>query len=67
MKKQRHNYGTMAEALGVTRLTISNWDKGITSPSIKQAVQICDLLEIKLIDLLKNVKKDKEDKNGKKV
>jgi DNA-binding XRE family transcriptional regulator len=67
MKKQRHNYGTMAEALGVTRLTISNWDKGITSPTIIQAVKICNLLEIKIIDLLKNDKKIKENKNEKKV
>jgi len=54
MKNQRHNYGTMAEALGVTRLTISNWDKGITSPTIKQVSDLCRLLDVQPDEIINN-------------
>jgi len=54
MKQHRYNYGTMADSLNVSRLTIANWDKGVTSPNLKQAVEICKLLKIDIQDLLKN-------------
>lgn len=61
MKKRRYNYGSMAEALNVSRLTIANWDKGVTSPNLKQANNICNLLGIEFVDLLKNAKEKRED------
>jgi len=32
-----------AKALGVTRKTLQNWEKGVTSPSVKQALAIEEL------------------------
>ena len=52
MKLNRWNYGTLAEELGVNRITISNWDNNVTAPSVYQAKRLADLLGIKLDDLL---------------
>jgi predicted transcriptional regulator len=65
MKKQRYNYGSMANVLGVTRITVSNWDRGITSPTLFQAKSISDLLDMEVKELLDNAKKLKEMKYGK--
>ena len=64
MKQNRYNYSTLAEALGVNRITVNNWDKGTTSPTLKQFSQLCDLLECEPLDLLNNYI---EMKKGKKI
>jgi DNA-binding XRE family transcriptional regulator len=61
MKNHRYNYGTMADALDVSRLTIANWDKGVTSPSVKKAIEICELLDIDFVVLLENAKEMKNE------
>lgn len=62
MKERRHNYGTLAEAMGVSRITIANWDKGITSPNLKYVEMICNLLDVEAIRIFENAWKMKKDK-----
>ena len=51
MSKHRWNYNTLSEALGVSRVTIANWDKGNTSPNMKQFQKLCRLLDVSPNDL----------------
>ena len=62
MKKQGQTYEAMAKALGLTRLTISNWDKGITSPTLIQAKSISTLLDMDIKELFENAWKMRKDK-----
>ena len=62
MKERRYNYGTLAEAIGVSRITVANWDKGVTSPNLNQVEQLCHLLDIEAIKLFENAWKMKEEK-----
>jgi len=64
MKKNRYNYTSLAEDLGVNRLTVTNWDNGITSPNMVQFAKLCELLDCDPIELLN---KYIEMKKGKKV
>lgn len=43
----------VAEALAVTRQTVSNWENDRTYPDIKNIVEISDLYQVSLNDLLK--------------
>ncbi len=47
----------VAEALGVSRQTISNWENGRTYPDIVSVIRLSDLYEISLDALLKEDKK----------
>jgi DNA-binding XRE family transcriptional regulator len=58
MKKNRWNYGLLAKELKVNRITISNWDKKITAPTLYQARKLAELLGTTLDDLF--VEKEKE-------
>lgn len=46
----------VAEALGVSRQTISNWENDKTFPDIKSAVELSDLYDVSLDHLLKEEK-----------
>ena len=52
-----------AEALDVTRQTVSNWETGKTYPDIKNIVDISNLYHISLDCLLKEEKTAKSDEN----
>lgn len=55
-----------ADALGVSRQTISNWENSKTYPDIVSVIKISDLYNISLDDLLKekkNINSEKEEKN----
>ena len=52
MKKNRYNYSTLAEELGVNRITVNNWDKGITPMSMNYFVKLCELLDCEPLELL---------------
>lgn len=41
----------LAEKLGITRQTISNWELNETSPDLKQASKLCDIFNISLDEL----------------
>ena len=53
-KKQNLTQEQLSEKLGVTRQTLSNWEKGITNPDIIQAKNIASFFKITLDDLTDN-------------
>lgn len=69
-KKCKLSQEDLAEKLGITRQTISNWELNETSPDLKQASKLCDIFNISLDELTgkENViltKLDKTESNSK--
>lgn len=50
-KKCKLSQEDLAEKLGITRQTISNWELNETSPDLKQAFKLCDIFNISLDEL----------------
>ena len=44
----------LAEKLGITRQTLSNYENGITSPDLEQSKRLCDILDMSLDELVGN-------------
>lgn len=42
----------LAKMMGVTQGTVSQWEKGITHPSIKRLSRLANILNISLTDLI---------------
>lgn len=55
-KKIKLSQEKMAEKLGISRQTLSNYENNITSPDLKDAKKICDILDISLDELIGNEK-----------
>ena len=53
-KKRILTQEQLSEKLGITRQTLSNWEKGITNPDIIQAKNIASFFKITLDDLTDN-------------
>lgn len=53
-KKYNYTQEKLAEKIGVTRQTLSNWESNITSPDLNQASLLCEELKISLNDLVDN-------------
>ena len=53
-KKYNYTQEILAEKIGVTRQTLSNWESNITSPDLNQASLLCKELKININDLLDN-------------
>ena len=53
-KKEGLSQENLAEKLGVTRQTVSNWESGQTTPDIIQAKEISKIFKISLDDLTDN-------------
>ena len=53
-KKYNYTQEYLAEKIGVTRQTLSNWESNITSPDLTQASLLCKELKININDLLDN-------------
>lgn len=51
-KKEGLSQESLAEKLGVTRQTISNWESGQTSPDLLQAGKISEIFHISLDELV---------------
>ena len=53
-ERKNHNLSQedLAEKVGVTRQTISNWELNETSPDLKQAQKICDIFSISMDELI---------------
>ena len=51
-KKFNYTQEELAEKIGVTRQTISNWESSITSPDLNQTILLCNLLKISISDLI---------------
>lgn len=39
------------DAMGVTKETISNWERGITAPTAPQLIRLCEIYEVDLSDI----------------
>ena len=63
-KKHKLSQEELAEMLGVTRQTISNWELNETSPDLKQAQKLSNIFDISLDELIgrKNLLLEKIDK-----
>jgi len=53
-KKRNLTQEQLSEKLGITRQTLSNWEKDITTPDITQAKNIASFFKISLDDLTDN-------------
>ena len=53
-KKYNLTQESLAEKIGVTRQTLSNWESNITSPDLNQADLLCKELKINITDLIDN-------------
>lgn len=53
-KKYNLTQESLAEKIGVTRQTLSNWESNITSPDLNQASLLCKELKININDLIDN-------------
>ena len=51
-KKHKLNQEDLAEMIGVTRQTISNWELNETSPDLKQAQKLSDIFNISVDELI---------------
>ena len=50
-KKFNYTQEKLANEIGVSRQTLSNWESDITSPNIEQAKQLASLFKVSLDDL----------------
>ena len=53
-KKRNYTQEQLAEKVGVTRQTLSNWESNITSPDLNQTSILCEELKININDLIDN-------------
>ena len=53
-KKYNLTQESLAEKIGVTRQTLSNWESNITSPDLNEASLLCKELKININDLIDN-------------
>lgn len=53
-KKRNYTQEQLAEKVGVTRQTLSNWESNITSPDLNQTSILCEELKININDLVDN-------------
>lgn len=53
-KKLKYLQEKLAEILGITRQTLSNWESNITSPDLKQAKKLCQTFGISMDELVSN-------------
>ena len=57
-KSQKLSQEKLAEKIGVTRQTISNWELNESSPDLKQAKELSNVFSISLDELVENDIKD---------
>ncbi len=57
----------LAEKLNVSQSAITNWIKGKNSPDIETVVQICDILDISVVDLFGTARNDQYTEQEKRV
>jgi len=53
-KKENLTQEKLAEKLGISRQTLSNWESDSTTPDIRQAKEISRIFKVSLDDLLSN-------------
>ena len=57
-KENKLSQDSLADKLGITRQTISNWELNITKPDIVQIKNISEIFNISIDELLDNNTKD---------
>lgn len=57
-KKEKITQEKMADKLGISRQTISNWELDVTKPDIEQIIKIAKMFKISIDDLLDNKTND---------
>ena len=65
-KAKRLSQEDLAERCGVTRQSISKWETGLGYPETEKLLMLCDLLEVNLDYLLRDIKKNTMKKINKK-
>lgn len=63
-KKEKLSQEQLAEKIGVTRQTISNWELGESSPDLKQAKELSKIFGVSLDDLTDNLSFENLSKTG---
>ena len=53
-KKKKISQERLAELLGISRQTLSNYENDITSPDLNQAKKICEIFDSSLDELIGN-------------
>lgn len=53
-KNIKYSQEKLADILGITRQTLSNWESNITSPDLKQSKKLCEVFEISMDELVDN-------------
>ena len=56
--KNKYNQEDIAEQLGVTKQTISNWEKGKRTPDINHLIKLANIYQVTLDNLIGSDKQD---------
>lgn len=57
-KKENLSQEMLAELVGVTRQTISNWELGVSSPDVNQLKKLVDIFKVNFNDIVDDVNID---------
>ena len=53
-KKKKMSQEKLADLLGISRQTLSNYENDITSPDLNQSKKICEIFDVSLDELIGN-------------
>lgn len=62
-KAKRLSQEDLAERCGVTRQSVSKWETGLGYPETEKLLMLCDLLEVNLDYLLRDIKEKHNEEN----
>ena len=62
-KAKRLSQEDLAERCGVTRQSVSKWETGLGYPETEKLLMLCDLLEVNLDYLLRDIKEKEKEEN----
>ena len=62
-KAKRLSQEDLAERCGVTRQSVSKWETGLGYPETEKLFMLCDLLEVNLDYLLRDIKEKHNEEN----
>lgn len=62
-KAKRLSQEDLAERCGVTRQSVSKWETGLGYPETEKLLMLCDLLEVNLDYLLRDIKEKNNEEN----
>lgn len=62
-KAKRLSQEDLAERCGVTRQSVSKWETGLGYPETEKLLMLCDILEVNLDYLLRDIKEKHNEEN----